>query len=231
MVRKLLPLIVLLAGALLLTGLFVVGAVAQGEGFSETFDDPQLPGWEHSPEVVVSDGALRIGPGNFAARMGTWQDLDLALQMRCTGAGETHANYRATDNGGYLLIITDQEVTLLKTARQGEPQEMARAALAGVDLANWTSLQIVLQGGEHTISVGGQVALTASDAAPLPRGGLVFASQGGRTTELDDITLQVPAGAPPPSPGGQEPVPTAVPPTPTPAPSTWQALLSELSAG
>jgi hypothetical protein len=230
MKRKLVPLIALLAAALLLTALFVSRAVAQGEGFSETFDDPQLPGWEHSPEVVVSGGVLRIGPGNFAARMGTWQDLELVLKLRCTGAGETHVNYRATDNGGYLLVLTDEEVILRRTARQAAPQELARAALAGVDLAEWTGLQIVLQGGEHSISVDGQLVLTASDPTPLPRGGLVFASPGGLTTELDDITLRVPAGSPPLGPGRQEPVPTAVPPTPTPAPSSWQTVLSQLAA-
>ncbi len=230
MMRKLLPLFALLAGALLLTGFFVARAVAQGEGFDETFDNLQLPGWEHSPEVVVSGGALRIGPGNFAARPGGWQDLDLTLRLRCTGAGETHINYRAADNGGYLLIITEHDVVLLRTAPPGEPQELARAALEGVDLAEWTALQIVLVGGEHSVALGDQVHLAASDTAPLPPGGLTFVSHGGRTTELDDVALQVPAGGAPIAPGEQQPAPTAVLPTPTPAPSTWQAVLGELTA-
>jgi len=37
-----------------------------GGCFSETFDDPTLLGWEHSPEAQAMDGALRIPSDNFA---------------------------------------------------------------------------------------------------------------------------------------------------------------------
>jgi len=40
---------------------------AQGSGFTDTFDDPSLSGWEHSPNATVVNGALRIEPGGFAA--------------------------------------------------------------------------------------------------------------------------------------------------------------------
>jgi len=36
---------------------------AQQPVFTESFDDPALPGWEHLPNAVVVDGVLRIEPG------------------------------------------------------------------------------------------------------------------------------------------------------------------------
>jgi hypothetical protein len=60
----------------------------QGGDFSETFDDPALPGWEHSTEAQVEDGVLRIQPGGFAAYLGmAWEDLTLTVRARQIGAG------------------------------------------------------------------------------------------------------------------------------------------------
>ena len=43
-------------------------ARAQENGFSETFDDPTLPGWERHPDATsIVDGVLQINPGGFAS--------------------------------------------------------------------------------------------------------------------------------------------------------------------
>jgi hypothetical protein len=185
---------------------------AQGEqGFTETFDDAQLPGWEHAPEVVVTDGALRIGPAQFASPMGAWQDFDLSFKLRFSGEGETHVNYRSTNQGSYLLLFGPGGVTLLKTAPQGEPQELGRAEAEAVNASDWVTVQIVLAGGGHTISINGETLITATDPDPLGPGGLVFVSVGQRTTDLDDVSLQTRAaegGAGPAGPGNR-PAPTA----------------------
>jgi hypothetical protein len=209
-------------------------AAAQGEqGFTEMFDDAQLPGWEHAPEVVVVDGALRIGPAQFAARMGNWQDFTLECKLRYSGEGETHINYRATDQGSYLLLLSDRGATLLKTAPQREPEELGRAELEALKTSDWVTVQIALAGGLQTISVNGAALITATDPNPLGRGGLVFHSIGQRTTELDDLNLQpsstpgAPAAA---EPSGPPATPTAATPTQAPAATTWQAVLRSLSA-
>ena len=67
MTRKIISISVLFLSSLLILTLFILPALAQGENFNETFEDVQLPGWEHSPEVIVVDGELNISPGNFAA--------------------------------------------------------------------------------------------------------------------------------------------------------------------
>ena len=58
---------------LLMVALLVVPIRAQEPGFTETFDDPTLPGWEHSPNAAVVEGVLRVEPGNFAFRPGLWR--------------------------------------------------------------------------------------------------------------------------------------------------------------
>ena len=50
--------------------LFTPVRAQEGDGYKETFDDPALPHWEHSPETIVTDGMLKINPGSFALRFG-----------------------------------------------------------------------------------------------------------------------------------------------------------------
>ena len=224
--------------ALAVAALVIAPAAAQGgQDFTETFDDDQLLGWEHAPEVVVTDGALRIGPAQFASPMGGWQDFDLSFKLRFSGEGETHINYRANEQGSYLLLWGPGAVTLLKTAPQSEPQELGRAELGAVNASDWVTVQIVLAGGAHTISVDGQALITATDPDPLGAGGLVFVSVGQRTTDLDDVSLQTRAaeGGAPVGPG-EAPVDPGAAPTaaataqPPAADTSWQALLRSLSS-
>ena len=224
--------------ALAVAASVIAPAAAQGgQDFTETFDDDQLLGWEHAPEVVVTDGALRIGPAQFASPMGGWQDFDLSFKLRFSGEGETHINYRANEQGSYLLLWGPGAVTLLKTAPQSEPQELGRAELGAVNASDWVTVQIVLAGGAHTISVDGQALITATDPDPLGAGGLVFVSVGQRTTDLDDVSLQTRAaeGGAPVGPG-EAPVDPGAAPTaaataqPPAADTSWQALLRSLSS-
>ncbi|MEW6092369.1 MAG: DUF4956 domain-containing protein, partial [Chloroflexota bacterium] len=215
----------------LILALFVVPALAQGEGFTETFDDPQLPGWEHSPEVIVSEGVLRIAPGNFAARMGSWQDFDLTFKLRFDGSGDSEIQYHATDSGAYSLVLTPDRLSLRKVSGPGtEPTELAGTELGEITTADWITLRITLTGGLHTVYVDESMLLTADDPEPFPAGGLVFISHGERTTELDDITLTVVAGQPggettPPPPAQTEATAAA-----TPTPTTWESVIQSLSA-
>jgi hypothetical protein len=210
----------------------IAPAAAQGDqGFTDTFDDAQIPSWEHAPEVVASNGVLSIGPAQFAARPGSWQDYTLTVKLRYTGEGESNINYRATDQGSYLLVLGAGTATLLKTAPQGNPQELGRAETAAINTSDWIQVQIVLAGGAHTISVNGETLISATDSDPLQPGGLVFLSLGQRTTELDEVSLQAApaaAGAAPVEPAA---APTAAPTAQPTAAGSWQDFLQSLSAG
>ncbi len=230
MIRKTVSMIVLLLSSALILALFVIPTAAQGEGFTETFDDPQLPGWEHSPEVIVSNGVLRITPGNFAARMGIWQDFDLTLKLRFDNTGESEIQYHTTEKGAYLLVFNPERLTLLKAGEPGTQfTELAGAALGELPTGDWITLRITLTGGLHTIYVNESMLLTAEDLDPIPAGGLFFTSRGERTTELDDIALTVVAGGPGAEATPPQPTQTEVPPAATSTPDLLQSLIQSLS--
>lgn len=228
--RKTISLTILLLSSILIIFLFVVPATAQGEDFTETFDDTQLPGWEHAPEVIVSDGVLRIAPGNFAARLGSWTNFDLKLKLRFNLPGETEVHYRATDNGAYLLIFIPDRLILLRASGPGtEPTELASTELGELSSGDWIDLHITLNGGSHTISVNETTQMTAEDPDPLPPGGFTFVSHGERTTDVDDISLTVIMGESLPEELLSGPVQTEIPPAETPTADPLQRLIQSLS--
>lgn len=230
MTRKILPLIALFLSSALILALFVLPAVAQGEGFNETFDDSKLPGWEHSPEAIVTDGILRIAPGNFAARMGSWGDFDLSLKLRFENTGESEIQYRTSDSSAYVLVFAPGRLFLLKSGGPGtEPTELAGANVAEIISGDWNTLRIKLAGGTHTIYFNESELLTADDPDPITTGGLLFASHGERTTELDDITLSVSMVLPEGGAAPPEQVPTEVLVATASAPTNWQNMIQNLS--
>jgi len=224
---------VLLLSAIVLPAFLINPAAAQQRVVQETFDDPLLPGWEHSPEVIVTDGVLRIGPANFAALMGSWGDFDLTFRLRGLGYGEIEINYRATDAGSYALRINPEEVFLLKAQAGSEPIGLAHAGASQIPIQDWIEVHILLQGGEHQIAVDGNPLFNATDPEPLPPGALTFAARGERILELDDLSLQPIIREP--GQGGEAPVvPSPLATTaPTPeaaAPTTWGSFLSNLTS-
>lgn len=50
---------VLLVAMLLVVAVLACPTLGQETVITETFDDPTLPGWEHSPNTTVVDGVLR----------------------------------------------------------------------------------------------------------------------------------------------------------------------------
>ncbi|MBE0688237.1 MAG: DUF4956 domain-containing protein [Anaerolineaceae bacterium] len=180
-------------------------AAQADQGFTESFDDSQLSGWEHAPEVIVTDGVLRIGPAQFAAPMGGWQDFTLTFKLRYSGEGETHVNYRATEQGSYLLVLYLEGIRLIKTVPQGEHEELAQANSDALNTSDWINVQIVLAENTHTISINGENLINITDSAPLSPGGLVFVSAGQRTSDLDDVTMQLSTVAAEQGPAPAEP--------------------------
>ena len=214
---------------LLCAALSLSVASAQDAQFRETFEDPQLPGWERSPEVIVSDGVLHVAPGNFAARHGVWQDLDVTLRLRFRGPGETHIMIRASDRGSYALILAEEHAVLIRNAEPGEPMELAQGTAPRPAAGAWIELRIVLTGGQHTITADSAALLSADDPDPLPTGGLVIASHGERTTEVDEVVLQSTGEERPPVVPAVEEEVAAPAETPTQG-LTWEQVLQSLTS-
>jgi hypothetical protein len=198
-------------------------AVAQENAFSDTFDDPLLPGWEHSPDVAVVDGALRIAPGNFAARPGGWGEITLNARMQYSGMGELLLHYSWREGSHYGLFFIGNELVLERFSDE-TPQPLGNTSLEAFPPDRWFDLQITISGGEHTISLDGQPVITASDPEPLPPGGIALTAGGDRTGSFDTITISAAAPAPPAEEGAPnaqpaEALPAAAPvqqPTATP---------------
>ena len=63
----------------------VAGAQAQEGGFTETFDDPSLDGWEYSDQAIVKDGVLVISPGHFAVKFGNYANGSIEIKTKFAG--------------------------------------------------------------------------------------------------------------------------------------------------
>ena len=146
---------------LIVSFLFTLAAFsvqAQEGGFTEPFDDPALPGWEHSPNVEVVNGVLRIGTNGYALRGGEWGDLNLIVRGRLEGEGLAAIGYRVSDFGEYAIHISTNEITLL---RAGEP--IAQEMIETIPPEEWFFVEMMVMGESHEIYLNGQPVIHAVD--------------------------------------------------------------------
>jgi hypothetical protein len=176
---------------LLMTTFFILKpAHAQEETTTETetFDSPELQGWEHSPEVVVVDGVLQIHSGQFAMKLGDWSDLDMSFKAKFSGDGELAIGYHFRDEGRYILHIRLDEITLVREVT--DPfTELASANVSGVSIDEWMDVRIILSGGDHQVSINNEVLITVSETDTLSAGSILFHAAGETIGEFDDLTI------------------------------------------
>jgi photosystem II stability/assembly factor-like uncharacterized protein len=189
-----------LVGVCFLMGLVMMFTIpitlAQDGAWSDTFDDPGLPGWEHSPGVAVVDGVLRIEPGNFAVRGGDWVDFTLSASVRLTGSEGLALIYHIGEGGSHILVINAQGYGLQRESG-GQVTQLTMAAQTVVQ-GDWIHLQLIVSGDTHALMLGGTEVLSISDPGSLvTMGGIGFESLGG-VVEVDNLTLTVGAAATPP---------------------------------
>jgi photosystem II stability/assembly factor-like uncharacterized protein len=202
---------------MVLPAIFVMAAImitavhAQQNGFTETFDDAAMPGWEHSPNAAVVDGVLRIDGAGFAFRPEPWSDFSLNLRARYTDEGFLAINYRAGETGGFIFAFGSEYVSLHREVG-GAAVEIGRAPI-GIPRGEWTRIGVSLAGGEHTITINDQPALSVSDPYPLPPGGLKLRVEGEAVGEFDDVTLTTigAVASPQPTTPAQPTIPSTIP--------------------
>lgn len=206
---------VLLVAMLLVVAALAVPASGQEPVLTETFDDPTLPGWEHTPEVEVVDGVLRVPALGFAFHGGLWSDLSLTVRARCSGHGDLTILYRWSDVGEYRVRLDGDSVTLQRTAA-GLSADLAATPVA-ISPGEWVQLSVTVAGGEHAVTFDGQSLLAITDSDPLPAGGVGFRVEGEAAGEFDDLEVTA---------IGEAPLPVEVTPMPgtTPAPEASPAI-------
>ncbi|MGD8555423.1 MAG: DUF4956 domain-containing protein [Anaerolineales bacterium] len=166
----------------------VLPASAQEGGFSEDFEDSSLEGWEHSPDVIVVDGKLRMSGGESAFRVGEWFDFTLTLRLVAESPGDVMVHYHAREESRYLLHLLPDEIILERHGPEGG-ELLGAAPLEGISTASWVELVLHVAGGEHEISIEEQVVLTATDPQPLSPGAVGFVYHGEGYAEVDDVAL------------------------------------------
>jgi photosystem II stability/assembly factor-like uncharacterized protein len=179
-------------------------AHAQEVGLVETFDEPDLPGWERTSNAVVADGVLRIRGEGFALLPQAEVSGGLILRLRLEGDGFLEVRYHISEAGTYLLRLNVQEAVLLRDA--GGRQEILASAPSGLIEGDWWLVEMSLAGTEQDVFVGPGIELHAVDDNPLTGSGLMLHVFGEALAEFDDLTLgpavesPPPEASPPPSP-------------------------------
>ncbi len=168
--------------------LIFMPVAAQGEGFTENFDDSNLSEWEHTPEVVVSEGALKIGPGNFALRFGNWTDVNFSLKLKSSGPTEFVVHYNFRDESRYALVFTPDEL-LFEKDHSGTITPLGNMSLGEISFDDWVTLSVAMADGNHQISLNDEVVITATETESLPSGAVMFMVFGGSEVSIDELTL------------------------------------------
>jgi photosystem II stability/assembly factor-like uncharacterized protein len=176
--------------------LMVISVQAQENVFTETFDDPNLPGWEHTPNVAVVDGVLRIEEGGFAFWGGDWSNVELSLHVRREGEGELILFFQNARGQSYIVVLGGNFV-LLQRETGGELVELATARDVEVPRIEWFHLRVRAVDGGIQIFLSEQLILETIDPDPLPAGGIGFEVLGGAIGEFDDLMVMALEGQQP----------------------------------
>jgi hypothetical protein len=212
------PLFYLIPFILVFAVLFspAVGALAQEDSFTETFDEESLPGWERSEQAVVQNGVLKINPGHFAVKFGDYDDATISVKVKRGGPGIVFIRYAMYDEASYAVIMVEDAIILEKTLAE-QPKELG--SYDGVTITQqWIELKITHSGGNHQVYLDGESLITATDEEPLQGGGIGFWVDGESAAEFDDLSVSpVVAGEEPT--GGEEAAASVEQPTAPAAPA------------
>jgi hypothetical protein len=166
---------------------------AQEGGFSDTFDDTQLTGWDHSPEVIVTENVMRIGPGNYAFRIGDFSNFSAKFQVKFTGTGIIFFRYNVQEGKDYACIFFQDRVVIEKIT-DGVPQELGSAEWSGFS-GGWDTIMVTANSGQHSVSVNDQALLNAQDVdSPYSGGGFSFIVEGESSADFDNLEVTLLAG-------------------------------------
>jgi hypothetical protein len=190
---------VLRAGLVLAILLFLLTlagpALGQEPVFTETFDDPTLPGWMHSPEATVEDGVLRIEADGFAKHSASWADLMLTVSIRPTDEADLLILYRWSEDACYAVRISRPFVTLQRL-QLGQVTVLGEGS-AALPLGEWVEVTVTVDGDFNHVMVNDSPVLIAEDPDPLPGGGIGLSVAGEAAGEFDDLEVITAAQAPP----------------------------------
>ena len=158
----------------------------QGE-FTETFDDPSLPGWDRTQNTTVDIGVLHIEREGYAFHPSTSTMSDLRVRVNLKGDGFIEVRYLISESGMYILRISHAEVVLL---RESDGTQVVLASVtSGLSIGKWGLVEVEITGNEHHICIEPGIELQATDNQPLLNGSLMLHVFGDAVGEFDDLFL------------------------------------------
>jgi photosystem II stability/assembly factor-like uncharacterized protein len=175
---------------------------AQEGVFEDSFDDPAMPGWQHTPNVHVTDGFLRIEPGGFASPEGTWKSFEMIMQARRTGRGEIALLYGMSEAGTSILLYNGSRFQLQRESAGGVTN-VGNPIPYEIPEGEWFSLILWVAQGEQKAFMGDEQVFSAPMDAEIQPGGIGFEAIGELVFEIDRITI-IPGGSIEPEPQPQD---------------------------
>ncbi len=173
---------------LLLLVSMVIPAYGQDGPFEDTFDDPGLQGWQHTPNVYVTDGYLRVEPGGFASPEGRWGAFELIMRARYTGLGEMAFLYNMSEAGASILLFNGSR---FQTQREsdGQVENVGEPVHFETPEGEWFDLTFWVTADEQLVLIGGEPVFSTSLAGELFVGGFGFETMGDFILDVDHFIL------------------------------------------
>jgi len=160
---------------------------AQEGSFTDTFDNPDLPGWDRMPGVNGHDGVMLIEPENFAALRGEINNFEITVKIRRLGVGDFALTYRGSEVGTSILLVGMEHVAFQREDIRG----VVELGAAGINIPfeSMIEINLVVSYEEHKVTINGTPVLVVIDPDPLPPGWISIETLGGQTLEIDEIEM------------------------------------------
>ena len=193
MSKKILFFIIVFIAAFLCLSLFAPMLSGQDEGtISDSFDDSSLEDYDHSQDVSVSEGVLKIDQGNFLFKNGAWEKQSFSLKFKMTDPGVLLVHYHSSDKGSYILhIFNENSITelVLRREKSDQGKDIGNTIAESFKNDEWNDLKISFDGQNHEISLNDKSVLSITDDDPLASGGIGFMVPGESSVEIDDLSI------------------------------------------
>jgi photosystem II stability/assembly factor-like uncharacterized protein len=160
---------------------------AQTETLTETFDDPALPGWQHTPEAHIEEGILHIEPGNFAALDGDWSTFTFVVRLRRFGPGEFVISYCNSESQAYHALLGNG-FSALQRETNGNVTELHNAPIT-FPQEEWGEISIKVTDSEHTLRLNDEIIWTITRDEEIFSGGIALETLGDLALQVDELIL------------------------------------------
>ncbi len=192
---------------LLIVLTFASSATAQDGPFEDEFEDPNLPGWQHTPNAYVEEGMLRLEPGAYASPEGAWGAFELEILARYSGQGDIAFMYNSDGTDGSILLYDGNRFELQRES-SGQIEIVEGSIPFNIPSGEWFQLTLLIQPELQSLLINQEVIFSLPQTTPLSRGGFGLETQRELLLDIEHFIL-IPLGSEPME--DPEPVETSEP--------------------